>query len=193
METKKMNIKQLKSSKWMKSLTTISRNIEKVIIGVLIFMMTGILIFATYELARYLYLALFVDESLTALDNLMELFGGFLIVLIGLELLDTIKVYLKENVIHVEVVILVAIIALARKIVIMEIDSISGVKIIGIGIIIISLAASFYLIKRTGLMTLRVKNDLTEPFQKENEVSAALKESEVEEKEVKGTHTGTST
>lgn len=47
------------------------------------------------------------------LDELMDLFGVFLLVLIGIELLDTIKVYLKENVVNVEVVVLVAIIAVS--------------------------------------------------------------------------------
>jgi uncharacterized membrane protein (DUF373 family) len=82
----------------------------------------------------------------------MELFGVFLLVLIGIELLDTIKVYLRQNQVHVEVVILVAIIALARKIVVLEIEELPGEKIIGLGILIISLSVAYFLIKKAGLM-----------------------------------------
>ena len=47
--------------------------------------------------------ALFLD-----IDELLTYFGLFFMILIGLELLETIKMYLKEDQIHVEVVMLVA-------------------------------------------------------------------------------------
>jgi uncharacterized membrane protein (DUF373 family) len=92
------------------------------------------------------------------LDNLMDLFGVFLLVLIGIELLDTIKVYLRENVVHVEVVVLVAIIALARKVVILKIEELSGEVIIGIGVLITTLAVTYYILKKTEAMTIKPKN-----------------------------------
>lgn len=82
------------------------------------------------------------------LDDLMDLFGVFLLVLIGIELLDTIKVYLKQNQAHVEVLVLVAIIALAREIVILKVEVLDGETIIGIGVLIIALSIAYYLIKK---------------------------------------------
>ncbi len=52
------------------------------------------------------------------LINLPEIFGFFMLILIGIELLETIRAYLVENVVHVEVVIEVALIAIARKVII---------------------------------------------------------------------------
>jgi uncharacterized membrane protein (DUF373 family) len=63
-------------------------------------------------------------------------------------------------VVHVEVVVLVAIIALARKIVIIEVEQLSGDLLIGMGVLIIALAVAYYLIKRTGLLTIKMKEDL---------------------------------
>jgi uncharacterized membrane protein (DUF373 family) len=80
----------------------------------------------------------------------MNLFGIFLLVLIGVELLDTIKVYFKRHVIHVEVVMLVAIIAIARKVIVMDFEKYSGLEILGISSIILALAGRYYLIKKTG-------------------------------------------
>jgi uncharacterized membrane protein (DUF373 family) len=37
---------------------------------------------------------------LVEVENLLDLFGLFLLVLIGVELLDTIRAYLKEHVVH---------------------------------------------------------------------------------------------
>ncbi|PKP47532.1 MAG: phosphate-starvation-inducible E-like protein [Bacteroidetes bacterium HGW-Bacteroidetes-11] len=131
----------------------LARIAEKAIIYALIIMMAGILILATIELAYYLFKALAGSNYLLLdLDELMDLFGIFLLVLIGIELLDTIKVYLKESVVHVEVVVLVAIIAIARKVVVLKIEELPGETIIGIGLLIASLAVAYYLIKKAGLL-----------------------------------------
>jgi uncharacterized membrane protein (DUF373 family) len=138
-----------------------TQTIEKIIVITLIFMMSFVLLLATVELARFVISAIGNEgDWLISLNGLTGLFGVFLLVLIGIELLDTIKVYLKQNVVHVEVVVLVAIIALARKIVIIEVEQLSGELLIGIGVLIISLAIAYYLIKRTGLLTIKMKEDL---------------------------------
>jgi uncharacterized membrane protein (DUF373 family) len=131
----------------------LARIIEKAIIYVLIIMMAGILILATIELGYHLFKAIAGSNYLLLdLDELMDLFGAFLLVLIGIELLDTIKVYLRESIVHVEVVVLVAIIAIARKVVVLKIEELPGETIIGIGLLIVSLAVSYYLIKKSGLL-----------------------------------------
>ena len=127
--------------------------IQNVIIYSLIVMMTVVLLLATIELGYYIFKSLIEsDYALINLNLLMELFGTFMLVLIGIELLDTIKVYLTEKVMHVEVVVLVAIIAVARKVVVLKIEDIDGLKIIGVAFIIVSLAVAYYLIKKSGLL-----------------------------------------
>jgi len=118
-------------------------------------MMAGVLVLATIELGYFLVKSILQSSFLfIELDNLMDLFGVFLLVLIGIELLDTIKVYLRQNVVHVEVVILVAIIAIARKVVVLKIEELESMMIIGIGVLVVSLAVAYYLIKRAGLIML---------------------------------------
>ncbi|MGM0621163.1 MAG: phosphate-starvation-inducible PsiE family protein [Bacteroidota bacterium] len=151
----------------------ITRLIEKSIIHILIGMMSIILILATIELGYYLVRNIVFSEYLLVdLDDLMDLFGVFLLVLIGIELLDTIKVYLKQNQVHVEVIVLVAIIALARKIVVLKIEEMSGEVIIGIGVLIVALAIAYYLIKKAGLMICNFETDEEEdkkPTEKKQE------------------------
>jgi len=137
----------------MKRITVLSRNIERGIIYALIVMMAIILVLATIELGYHVVISIIESKNLLInLDRLMDLFGVFLLVLIGIELLDTIKVYLKENVVHVEVVVLVAIIALARKVVVLKIEDMEGLTIMGIAMLVIALSIAYYLIKRAGLM-----------------------------------------
>ena len=59
----------------------------------------------------------------------------FLLVLIGVEVLDTIKTYITEGVIPGEVVIMVALIALAPKAIILDIKKVDSLSLIGIGVI----------------------------------------------------------
>ena len=79
--------------------------------------------------------------------------------LIGIELLDTIKVYLHSNVVHVEVVVLVAIIALARKVVIIKLESLTGELILGIAALILALSVAYYLIKKTGFLAFHLNSN----------------------------------
>jgi uncharacterized membrane protein (DUF373 family) len=71
-----------------------------------------------------------------------------MLVLIGIELLETIKAYLTENVIHVEIVLEVALIAIARKVIILDIEKYSGLTIVGTAGLILAVAAAYYAVKR---------------------------------------------
>lgn len=142
----------------------LARKVEKLIIYSLIVMMAGILILATVELGYYLIRTIISsDYLLIDLNDLMDLFGVFMLVLIGIELLDTIKVYLHSNIVHVEVVVLVAIIALARKVIALKTENMSGDKIIGIAVLIVALGLTYYLIKRAGLMACKMDDDKADP------------------------------
>src|SRR5690554_2564006 len=138
----------------------IARKVEKAIIMVLIFLMFLVLITATIDLGLYLFRSIYNAEYfLMDFDALIDVFGAFLLVLIGIELLDTIKVYLRRNLVHVEVVVLVAIIALARKIVVLRIDEYSGEILLGLAAMIKALAVAYYLIRRAGLMEYQIDSD----------------------------------
>ena len=55
--------------------------------------------------------------------------------------------YFKNNVIHAEVVLLVAVIAVSRKVILLDLDKYDPVAIIGLGLIIVALGGCYALIK----------------------------------------------
>ena len=125
---------------------------EKFFYGALIVLLMIVLVVALGELALAIISAVtlfpigfFGDTGLT------DLLGVFLLVLIAIELLDTIMGYFRENVIHVEIVVLLAIIAVARKVILLEPTEGTGIELIGIGVVITGLAGSYYLIKKAGI------------------------------------------
>lgn len=80
--------------------------------------------------------------------DLFEIFGFFLLVLIGVELLETIKAYLSAGVVHVEIVLEVALIAIARKVIILDVEKYSALTLVGIAALILSVSIAFWVIKR---------------------------------------------
>ena len=81
---------------------------------------------------------------LIRVQGLLEVFGYFLLVLIGVELLETLKAYLRKDVIHVRVVLEVALIAMARKVIIQEPNAVSASTLFGIAALILALGIVFY-------------------------------------------------
>jgi uncharacterized membrane protein (DUF373 family) len=122
---------------------------ERFIVQCLIVMMTVTVLLATVELGWIIIKDIITPPILLLeIEELLEIFGFFLLVLIGVELLETIKAYLSQRVVHVEVVIEVALIAIARKVIILDLEKYEHLTLVGIAALIVSIAAAIYAIKR---------------------------------------------
>ena len=126
---------------------------EKVIIIALAIMMSLVVLLTTIELGMVLVKDLIAPPTgLLTINEVLDLFGLFLLVLIGIELLHTIKTYALEHVIHAEVVLTVALIAIGRKVIILDLKEVTGITLIGIGFIMIALCVGYYYFKKGLLM-----------------------------------------
>jgi uncharacterized membrane protein (DUF373 family) len=67
-----------------------------------------------------IYNIISTPQQLIVLDNLFDILSSIFMVLIGIELLETIKLYLQEKGLHVELILDVALIALARKVIVLD-------------------------------------------------------------------------
>ena len=123
---------------------------QNAVLILLTWMMALVVFLATAELF-YIVTKEIVSPPLILLgiDQLLEIFGYFLLVLIGIELLETFRIYLAEKVINVQVVLLVAIIAIARKVIILDVTKLPSITLIGIAAIVVSLSAGYYLVKKS--------------------------------------------
>lgn len=117
---------------------------------IVLILMTIIVAISIVELGIVLYVDLFdpTDNVLfLEIDELFRIFGFFFIILIGFELVETVEMYFKDNVIHAEVVLLVAVIAVSRKVILLDLEKYDPLAIIGLGIIIVALGACYWFIK----------------------------------------------
>lgn len=122
---------------------------ERFIVLALLVMMMLALLASTVELAIILVEQLLAPPMLLLnVKEMLTVFAFFLMVLIGLELVETTKMYLEEDVFHVEVVVLVAIIAVARKIIIIDYDSVSYEMLLSVAALMIALSVGYFLLKR---------------------------------------------
>ncbi|UCH80199.1 MAG: phosphate-starvation-inducible PsiE family protein [Nitrospiraceae bacterium] len=125
------------------------KKFERIIVMSLIVMMSAVVFLSAVELGWIIIKDITTPPVvLLEIDELLEIFGIFLLVLIGIELLEMIKVYLVDNVVHVEVVFMVAIIAVGRKVVVLDVKDLPSLTLIGISAIILALSLGYYLIKR---------------------------------------------
>lgn len=130
--------------KFLKLIHVVERLVSKILsVALLIVIIVGI-----YDLIYLLIKDLF-SSDLAGFYNkgLIEIFGLFLNILIALELMENITAYLKRNVIYVELVIVTALIAVSRKIIIFDFAKKSSQDLIAISIGIIALSISYWLIK----------------------------------------------
>ncbi len=81
--------------------------------------------------------------------DLIDIFGMFLNILIALEILENVTAYLRDHSIHVELVVATSLIAVARKIIVLDFDNTTGAKIIGLAIAIFALSISYWIIRVT--------------------------------------------
>jgi uncharacterized membrane protein (DUF373 family) len=128
------------------------KKFEKTMIQALMVMMTLVLALATLDLGWLIVKDIFEQRPyfLLSVDQLLDIFGLFMLVLIGIELLESIiKTYLTPGKAHYEVVLSVAIIAIARKVIILDMKEIDSLSMLGIAGIIVALTLGYFLMKRS--------------------------------------------
>ena len=90
-----------------------------------------------------------VSEFLSRLSVLREVFGGFLLILIGVELMKTVVMYLDQSVLHVEVVFTVALIAVARHAMDIDPKDTPPMAMLGVAAVILALALGYFYFSKT--------------------------------------------
>ena len=123
---------------------------ERVIINTLLILMASVVVLSTIELAWILVMDVLTPPVfLLEIHEMLEIFGLFLLVLIGIELLHSIKIYIVRREFHLETVLTVAMIAVARKIIVLEPKELPEGAILGIATLVLALALGYYVMRRS--------------------------------------------
>ncbi len=120
---------------------------ESIVSKILSLLMVIVIFVAMLDLAWFLLLELFSSPYGFFNRTLIEIFGLFLSVLIALEILENITAYLRKHVVQVELVIVTSLTAVARKIIILDLEKVSGIGIIGLATAILALSLSYWIVR----------------------------------------------
>jgi uncharacterized membrane protein (DUF373 family) len=86
--------------------------------------------------------------SIDDLQNAVQrVFAGVLLLILGLELLDTLKNYFTNFQIRIEVILLVTLIAISRHVMLLDVEHTPGSVLIGAAVLILALAVSLRLMR----------------------------------------------
>ena len=126
-------------------------SIEELVAKLLSITMIAVIFIAIIDLIFYTINKLLIwnINETSFNNNLFKTFGLFLNILIALEILENITAYLRKHVIHVELVIATSLIAVARKIIILDLSKTNGLQVIGLGVAVFALSISYWIIRRS--------------------------------------------
>jgi uncharacterized membrane protein (DUF373 family) len=124
---------------------TLLTRIQKLVALTLALLLALVVVLSTIHLGILIAEEIWTPPRfLIPVQGLLDIFAFFLLVLIGVELLETLKAYLRKDVIHVRVILEVALIAMARKVIIVEPGSVPALTLFGIAALILALGIAFY-------------------------------------------------
>lgn len=132
-----------------KQFLTFLDDIEDFFAKILSLFMIVVVLFATIDLGIVLTQELLYRPAGGFSDSLLKIFGLFLNVLIALEITQNITSYLSNHVIQIEMVITTSLIAVARKIIILDFEKISDSELFALSAAIFALSICYWLVRRT--------------------------------------------
>lgn len=118
-------------------------------IKILALLMVLVIYWSIADVVYVLYLKLSTPPYfLLDIEDILQTFAAFMVVLIAVEIFINIRLYLGSNVIPVELVVGTALMAVARKIIVLDLKLVSADQIIGLALVIIALGVTYWLIKK---------------------------------------------
>ena len=112
-------------------------------------LMTVVILWGVWDVAWTVYQKL-INPPFLVLDihEMLSTFGAFMAVLIAIEIFVNIVVYLKDDVLHVKIVLATALMAIARKVIILDYDVVEPAYIYSTALTIMALSIGYWLIGR---------------------------------------------
>lgn len=130
-------------------LTSRLYSVVRVCVRVLSVMMVFVIIMGVIDVGWTMY------EKITSppvfimtISDMLATFGAFMAVLIAIEILINITVYLRDDVIHVKIVMATALMAVARKVIVLDFETVTPPYIYGLAAIALSMSIGYWLIHK---------------------------------------------
>ncbi|WP_290788892.1 phosphate-starvation-inducible PsiE family protein [Halomonas sp.] len=116
-------------------------------IKLLAVLMVLVIIWGVLDVIYVLY-SKFVSPPVLLFEvrDIFVIFGAFMVVLIAVEIFINIRLYLGTNVLPIRLVIATALMAIARKVIILDIETVSAEEMMAIAAVVLALGVTHWLV-----------------------------------------------
>lgn len=112
-------------------------------------LMAGVIVFGVADVVYVLYKRLMAEpRGLLQISDILATFGAFMAVLIAIEIFVNIISYLREDVIHVRIVLATALMAISRKVIILDYSTTTPQYIYATAAVVAAMALAYWLVVR---------------------------------------------
>ena len=116
-------------------------------VRVLAVLMTAVIIWSVIDVAQILFVRVAQPPVfLLSTSDILKTFGDFLAALIAIEIFINIAVYLRDDVIHVKVVLATALMAIARKVIVMDFSQLTAMYVFATAALVAAMSFGYWLV-----------------------------------------------
>lgn len=127
-------------------------------------LMVLVIIWGIWDVVYVLYKQLLEPPVLLLnISDILATFGAFMAVLIAIEIFLNISLYLRQDVIHVKLVVATALMAIARKVIIFDFKTLESEYVWATGAVVLALGITYFLISREDYTCRIPSDDRTNP------------------------------
>ena len=112
---------------------------------VLAIAMVFVILVGVLSVIHTIYLNI-IEPPYLLIPDIIKTFGAFLALLIAYEIFSNIRMYIRSDVFPMKLVVATAIMAIARKIIILDMAEYSALDLVGMGIVVVGLGITYWLI-----------------------------------------------
>ena len=128
-------------------LIQVLRTVVHMAVRMLAVLMTIVILWGVADVVMVLYQNLKTPPFMMLTNtNILALFGAFMVVLIAIEILINIIIYLRDDVIHVKIVMSTALLAIARKVIIMGFTQLTADYVLAVAAVVIAMSVGYWLV-----------------------------------------------
>ncbi|MBD3386630.1 hypothetical protein GF407_17130 [candidate division KSB1 bacterium] len=127
------------------------RVIIRMAVRALAILMTLVILWGVADVGWVLYKQLLATPKfMLTISDILATFGAFMAVLIAIEIFINISIYLRDDVIHVKIVMATALMAIARKIIILDYEKTSPDYVWATAGVVFAMSIGYFLVVKYG-------------------------------------------
>jgi uncharacterized membrane protein (DUF373 family) len=134
-------------------LIRVLHHVIRAAIKVLAILMALVIVLGVVDVGYHIYDSLKSPPLLQlSVGEIFQVFAAFMVVLIAIEIFINIRLYLGSNTLPIKMVVATALMAIARKVIVLDLDKTSSNEVLAIGVVTLALGVTYWLLGKSHRM-----------------------------------------